>query len=221
MLSTTTTTTDFATVTDAALSKAKEHYSATDFKPSGKSKGAALYVKHVADTAMPVTKGEITFVGFAPEQVLAKLLDLDTRKEWDKGFEGAEFLERFDEESGIVHSKQEGALFVSGRDFSIAYRVYREDGFIISLQTSIEDERASPIPGRVRGHLTVAAWFLKKVDNGTEVVYITHVNPSGTVPGAVLRLVAGETPAITGCLYDVMRKKNDREKEQRPLKTNP
>ncbi|KAI9332874.1 hypothetical protein DFJ73DRAFT_854971 [Zopfochytrium polystomum] len=198
----------FKAHTDAAFEKAKAYYAAKDeFKFSSESKGTKIYTKDVSDTHMPVTWGEITFVGITQEEILEKLRDANFRKVWDSRFEGAEILEKFDDDGGFLHSNQKGAMFVSGRDFSVAYHVYREGDTIFYVQTSVEDSRTPLVNGRVRGHLTVAAWILKKVDNGTEVVYITHVNPNGTVPGTLLKLVATETPACAGGLYEAMKKK--------------
>ncbi|KAI9358906.1 hypothetical protein DFJ73DRAFT_818247 [Zopfochytrium polystomum] len=196
----------FRTATDAALELAKQYYAATDFKPAGEAKGAKLFCKDITDTPVPVTKGEITFVGFTPDQILEKLREPDFRKVWDARFEGAQVIERYDDEGGLVLSNQKGALFVSGRDFSVAFQVYREGDTIFYIQTSVEDPRTPETNGRVRAKLTVGAWILKASANGTDVTYITHANPNGTIPSTLLKMVATDTPACAGALFEAMKK---------------
>ncbi|KAJ1538115.1 hypothetical protein HK405_014106 [Cladochytrium tenue] len=91
-------------------------------------------------------------------------------------------------------------------------KTIRDGDVIYVVQSSVEDPNVPLVSGRVRGLLTVAIWVLRPAASGaagcSDVTYITHVNPNGTIPGSLLRLIATETPSCAGFLIADLAKKH-------------
>ncbi|KAJ1568142.1 hypothetical protein HK405_003502 [Cladochytrium tenue] len=175
---------------------------------------AKLFLRYTPEAAhMPQMRGDVADAPFEPGEVLAALSDPEGRKAWDPRFERAEVVGSWDDGATLlVHSLQKGVLLISGRDFCSANRVFREEGVIYLVQVSVEDPRVPPVHGRVRGTLKVAVWIVRPAASGTpghsDVTYIAHVDPNGSIPSAVLRVGATETPSCAGFLVaDMIKKK--------------
>ncbi|KAJ3111206.1 hypothetical protein HDU96_005906 [Phlyctochytrium bullatum] len=190
-----------------ALAYAQELVAATDFVfHSTSSKGTKISMKDApGGSALPITRGEGHIPAkFSADDILACLRHVDARKVWDARFEDMDVLEDYGpnkRDSGLVYSKQKGQWpVISGRDFVVVYRIYRQpDGSVWFVQTSVDDDRHPEVKGRVRGKLFVAVWVLKPAEaGGWDVTYITHVDPAGTLPAALVRLVSAETPSCVG-----------------------
>ncbi|KAI8853867.1 hypothetical protein BC829DRAFT_439656 [Chytridium lagenaria] len=195
---------------------AVELYSATDFvHQSTTSKGTKILMKDApgGGSALPITRGEGKFPAkYTPDDILACLRHVDARKVWDSRFEDMEIIEGYGndlKQSGLVHSKQKGQWpVISGRDFTVAYRIYRNpDNSVWFVQTSVTDPRLTEVKGRVRGHVTVAVWVIQPAPDGWDVTYIAHVDPAGTLPVALVKLVSSETPSCVGTVLDYLEKK--------------
>ncbi|KAJ3412407.1 hypothetical protein HDV05_000765 [Chytridiales sp. JEL 0842] len=197
---------------ERALTYAKDLYNATDFKPAGVSHGARIYVKDSPGaSSLPITKGAVTFPpAYTVDDIRNSIKHFDGRKVWDGRFESAQEVETYSDSAGLIHSLQKGQWpVVSGRDFAVAYCTVLEGSTYIVVQTSVSTPKIKEVKGRVRGTIIAAAWFIepsKSVEGGWDVTYITHADPAGTIPGALVRLVATETPACAGSLLEYLNK---------------
>ncbi|KAJ3207053.1 hypothetical protein HDU67_007699 [Dinochytrium kinnereticum] len=210
----------YSDVLEKALAHAKALYANhEEFIPhSTTPNGTKISMKSLPGSALPITRGEKKFPStFSQDDILACLRHVEARQVWDARFEDMEVIEMYgpgSREAGLVHSKQKGQWpVISGRDFIVAYRIYRDatDNSVWFIQTSVEDDRLPHVKGRVRGHVTVAAWIIMPTTSndgdGWDVTYITQVDPAGTLPAALVKMVSSETPACAGTVLEYLEKK--------------
>ncbi|KAJ3298610.1 hypothetical protein HDU76_006442 [Blyttiomyces sp. JEL0837] len=193
---------------DKALTYIKQLYNnPSEFTPHTTIHNAKISNKDIPGEPMPITKGEMTYPGkFSRDDILITLRAVDARKIWDSRFDDYELVEEYEPGNrmcGLIHSYQKGQWpVVSGRDFLVAFKIYHEGDVTWFIQTSVADSRFdAPVKGRVRANLTAAGWIIKPSTTSPgdwDVTYITAVNPGGTLPAALARLVSNETPACAG-----------------------
>ncbi|KAJ3101463.1 hypothetical protein HDU97_001338 [Phlyctochytrium planicorne] len=201
----------YETEINAAYEYAKTLYADSTFVHHSTSKGAQISTKESPNSAMPITKGEAVFPAkFTIEDILATLRHVDARKVWDARFEDMEIVEEYGDELrqwGLVHSYQKGQFLVSGRDFIVTFKIFRTPTHVYFVQTSAPDPRFPASKSLVRGQLYLGVWVMAPQEDGsTLVTYITHVDPAGTIPQSILRIVVAETPGCVGAVREYLEK---------------
>ncbi|KAJ3191438.1 hypothetical protein HK101_007713 [Irineochytrium annulatum] len=199
----------FTAELDAALAYIKEQHASSDFVAHSEAKlGCKISMKTLPGATLPITRGDIVFpAGFQPQEIVTFLRDVENRKKWDGRFESATVVEMWGEEEGLIHSLQKGQWPVI-RDFTVAFKVFREGDVTYFIQTSVVDSRLGEVKGRVRGKVT-AGWVIKPNaagDGSLDVSYIVNADPAGTLPAALIKMVSAETPACAGNVLELMQK---------------
>jgi hypothetical protein len=121
----------------------------------------------------------------------------------DQRFEGGHTLEWYNPNEQLSHTFQKGQFPVSGRDFVILKSTIRESSHrMIFLSTSVDEAHFKADNKRVRADLSLAAFVIEKVEGGAMLTYIVDVDPKGSIPSALIKLVAVQTPL---CVAEVRR----------------
>jgi hypothetical protein len=102
------------------------------------------------------------------------------------------------------------------------YRSEKLNQEISIVQASIEDPEYPAASGKVRAKLTGAGWRLKcayaipsfgtfeltcahrPVDDNVELSYLVKISLEGSIPGAMVQMVATEIPTCTGRVRDAL-----------------
>ena len=75
---------------------------------------------------------------------------------------------------------------------------------LIVIQTSIEADALAPVQsGKTRATLGVSGWQLLQQGSDLKVTYIVKVSLNGSIPSALVNMIATETPLCTGRARDV------------------
>ncbi|KAJ3199193.1 hypothetical protein HDU67_003050, partial [Dinochytrium kinnereticum] len=126
----------------------------------------------------------------------------------DPRYDTGESIEHFNVDEALSYSVQKGTFPVAARDLVTAWFCKREPvergGRLIYYLTSVVDPTApSEGRGRVRADVAVAGWVLRPIPGkGLETSYIVQVDPKGTIPSALVKLVQVQTPL---CISEVSR----------------
>ncbi|KAI8812183.1 hypothetical protein BJ742DRAFT_768738 [Cladochytrium replicatum] len=193
-------TSQFADQTAAALKKLKELKEDPHWTVHSDSNGVKIWTQPAENgVAMPMTKGETSIDGVQPFDVFSVIAMPAARRVWDERFEELQVLESFGPRSARFRAKQKGGFAIAGREFVGIQSWMLEDGVYYACQYSIEDDTIPVSEGRVRGHIHLAGWIVSPSGpNSVTVTYITHADPKGTIPSAILLLVVGSTPGCVG-----------------------
>ncbi|GEM06154.1 lipid-binding START containing protein [Rhodotorula toruloides] len=153
--------------------------------------------------AVPTVKGETLFLGGVVQLP-------GMRKLWDQRFESGHMLARYDRTSFAFYTVMKGmGWLVYPRDIvGIQKNFHPEDGSETSermiVQTSIEEKGWAPEQkGKTRATLTVSGWRFTPVGDDLKVTYIVKIALNGSMPIAMVSMVATETPLCTGRARDV------------------
>ncbi|KAJ3379026.1 hypothetical protein HDU84_007078 [Entophlyctis sp. JEL0112] len=200
-------------VLDAGLAYLKELEAATDFVLGAQGNRTTIYSKPAGQdrpTNMPITKGQAKLAAaISIDQVIDSLRNPETRKAWDKRFEGMELIEKYPSGDTVIHSLQHGQWpVVSGRDFCLTFRSVKEsESKAYLIFASAEDARVPEVKGRVRAKVYLVGWVIDKNPDadGWLLTYFSHVDPVG-LPQALLSLIASETPACAGTFASYVEK---------------
>ncbi|KAJ3021099.1 UNVERIFIED_CONTAM: hypothetical protein HDU68_009805 [Siphonaria sp. JEL0065] len=151
-----------------------------------------------------VRGGGIIRGGSSIPEIFAVIRSSNCRKLWDARFDSGTPLVVLGPDDYFSHTIQKGAFPVAARDFVVALTVRRPSRReLVSVSTSVKADTGD-IPGvvvpsdgesgRVRGQLDFAGWLLKETNSGVEAVYMVQVDPKGSIPSSVVKLVQNSTP---------------------------
>ncbi|KAG1446248.1 hypothetical protein G6F56_009634 [Rhizopus delemar] len=71
--------------------------------------------------------------------------------------------------------------------------------------TSVEDSAIPEVSGNVRANLILSGWKVTKTAEGISIVYITHIDLAGSIPGYILRGVQQQVPLCAGKVVDYLK----------------
>ncbi|PRQ76919.1 hypothetical protein AAT19DRAFT_12337 [Rhodotorula toruloides] len=132
------------------------------------------------------------------------------RKLWDQRFESGHMLARYDRTSFAFYTVMKGmGWLVYPRDIVGIQKNYHpedgsEKGERMIVQTTIEEKEWAPEQkGKTRATLTVSGWRFTPVGDDLKVTYIVKIALNGSMPIAMVSMVATETPLCTGRARDV------------------
>ncbi|BGP28630.1 hypothetical protein JCM10296v2_000366 [Rhodotorula toruloides] len=161
--------------------------------------------------AVPTVKGETLVKNANSEAFLGGVVQLPgMRKLWDQRFESGHMLARYDRTSFAFYTVMKGmGWLVYPRDIVGIQKNYHpedgsEKGERMIVQTTIEEKDWAPEQkGKTRATLTVSGWRFTPVGDDLKVTYIVKIALNGSMPIAMVSMVATETPLCTGRARDV------------------
>ncbi|KAF9509742.1 hypothetical protein BS47DRAFT_1487792 [Hydnum rufescens UP504] len=159
-------------------------------------------------SSIPLVKGRGVLKGITPYQFYSVVAIPGARHLWDDGFQQGTPLQRYSSRCVKFYSIQKGSLLVQPRDFiGLQEAIIEDDGTVYFLVTSVpEDENTGPVKGRTRGTITLSGWCIKPVHDGIDVTYFVKVNPNGSVPTALVRIVVTELADVVRTVFTWCKK---------------
>ncbi|KAI8924030.1 hypothetical protein BC831DRAFT_513675 [Entophlyctis helioformis] len=168
--------------------------------------GVAISTVEVAGVDLPFIRGDgIIFGNWSLEEVLSVVRSGAARKMWDPRFDSSQVIDTLSPNDLLLHTVQKGTFPVSARDFVTLSSVFwMSPTKVIYNSSSVHDSKGPPdgLNGRVRGELLVAGWILARVQYGIKASYIVHVDPKGSVPSTLIKMVQQQTPM---CIANVAK----------------
>ncbi|KAJ3231713.1 hypothetical protein HDU81_003556 [Chytriomyces hyalinus] len=164
------------------------------------------------DSAFSVVRGcgELP-AGFTVAECLSVIRSTACRKTWDARYDSGTVLQVLGVDDGVAHTIQKGSFPVAARDMIVAVttrRVSRHEAVFVA--TSVTDGDAFPkagASGRVRADLTFAGWMLRVIGGkAVEAVYMVQVDPKGTIPSSIVKLVQTQTPLAIARVSEYLTK---------------
>ncbi|GAA5969661.1 hypothetical protein JCM21900_000799 [Sporobolomyces salmonicolor] len=184
-----------------------------EWEDQGEREGVHLWRKadpNVCLHAVPTVKGETVVQGVTSDAFLGGVVQLPgMRKLWDPRFEDGHQLARYSRSSYAFYTTMKGmGWLVYPRDIVGIQKNYggevNENGERMVVQTSIEEpERAPEQKGKTRATLKLSGWKLTPDGEDLKVTYIVNIALNGSIPTAMVSMVATETPLCTGRARDV------------------
>ncbi|KAJ3249711.1 hypothetical protein HDU77_007543 [Chytriomyces hyalinus] len=165
------------------------------------------------DSAFSVVRGcgELP-AGFTVAECLSVIRSTACRKTWDARYDSGTVLQVLGVDDGVAHTIQKGSFPVAARDMIVAVttrRVSRREAVFVA--TSVTDDGdafpKSGASGRVRAELTFAGWMLRASSGANvEAVYMVQVDPKGTIPSSIVKLVQTQTPLAIARVSEYLNK---------------
>ncbi|KAI8918092.1 hypothetical protein BC831DRAFT_483303 [Entophlyctis helioformis] len=159
------------------------------------------------ESPVPVTRGEVLAPeGLSVYDVLNVFSVASLRPAGDDRTEMAETKTFNADGTTFVYSVQKGVWPVSPRDFIVANSTVMYDAELaahVILQASVERADVPVASGKVRGVLHLAALLVNETADGrVRVVYVADADSKGTVPAAIVKIVATATPMCAGRMVE-------------------
>jgi hypothetical protein len=161
-----------------------------------------IYKRSLEGYLYPFVRGDRFFPNETVFRIISVLLNFGNRTEWDERTDSIEQLEFLDSKSQLLYTVQKGQFPVSPRDVGLLISVVERDGKVDIVGSSVEDKVIPGTPwGRVRAE-THASWRLEMKEGGVQVSYICYVDPKGSVPSALFKMVQSQ---LAECVSNVHR----------------
>eukprot|EP00002_Diphylleia_rotans_P012811 TRINITY_DN2500_c0_g1_i2.p1 TRINITY_DN2500_c0_g1~~TRINITY_DN2500_c0_g1_i2.p1 ORF type:complete len:963 (+),score=192.46 TRINITY_DN2500_c0_g1_i2:52-2940(+) len=164
-----------------------------------------ISMKKIGD--QQATRG-VTILDYPINVVHWYISQTDRKTEWDSMFLSATTVELIIPTASVSHYKFKAIFPTSPRDFcSIACRLIEPDGTHILASTAVEHPAVPPDPGFIRGELVTSGFLLRAISSSqTQVTYIVHVDPKGSIPPFVSNTVAVKQPLCLAAIRSAMNK---------------
>ncbi|GAA5870478.1 hypothetical protein JCM16303_002019 [Sporobolomyces ruberrimus] len=183
----------------------------SEWEDQGEREGVRLWKKVDPENpyAVPTVKGETIVEGVTSDAFLGGVIQLPgMRKLWDGRFVDGFQIARYSRTSFCFYSEMKGmGWLVYPRDIVGIQKNYggeTENGERTVIQTSIEETDLAPEQkGKTRATLKVSGWSLIPEGDNLRVVYIVNIALNGSMPYAMVNMVATETPLCTARSRDV------------------
>ncbi|KAL8283747.1 hypothetical protein RQP46_005542 [Phenoliferia psychrophenolica] len=204
-----------ADVVNKALALFQEELASSEgWEDQGEREGVQLYKKPDAENpyGVPTVKGECLVENCTSDAFLAVIQLPGMRLRWDPRFDNGHMLSRFSRVEYEFYSEMKGmGWLVYPRDIVGVQKNFRSEGLneeITVIQTSLEGSDLAPeMAGKTRATLTVSGWQLLPQGADLKVTYIVKISLNGSMPFAMVNMVATETPLCTGrakAVYDTL-----------------
>ncbi|GAA6018253.1 hypothetical protein JCM11491_005123 [Sporobolomyces phaffii] len=179
----------------------------SEWEDQGERDGVKLWKKN--PYAVPTVKGEAVVEGVTSDAFLGGVIQLPgMRKLWDGRFVDGFQIARYSRTSYCFYSEMKGmGWLVYPRDIVGIQKNYggeTENGERTIIQTSVEELDLAPEQkGKTRATLKVSGWSLKPEGDNLKVTYIVNIALNGSMPYAMVSMVATETPLCCARSRDV------------------
>jgi len=159
-------------------------------------------------------------INAAPKTILAILLDVERRSDWDDIVNSTRVVENVSVQTRIIHSKYNSGWLFSPRDF--VYLEYWEKLFDDNYVISYSDVKHSDVPetpDAVRGNLHIGGFLIKGLQQNpplSEVIFMAHMQQKGSIPETVENFLAARLPFVIEKLRKVVPKNLNPSTKKKP-----
>ncbi len=120
------------------------------------------------------------------------LIDTTRHREWVPHFGGMRVVRNVSKAEKVIYRHVITPIVISDRDFVVKARISKESrsGHLLVQFSSVEDENAPKVDGKVRGTLHTSGYRMWPLDDGarTMMIFTIHVDPMGDVPAWIVNL---------------------------------
>eukprot|EP01094_Clydonella_sp_ATCC50884_P014771 TRINITY_DN2532_c0_g1_i1.p1 TRINITY_DN2532_c0_g1~~TRINITY_DN2532_c0_g1_i1.p1 ORF type:complete len:215 (+),score=67.27 TRINITY_DN2532_c0_g1_i1:181-825(+) len=178
--------------------------------------GCAMH-RRISDSESPIhcVRTSALFP-FPASKIFEFIWNLDNRKQWDEYVKEVRVLEEFPAKDPIkvaqVAYQSFAAPFpVSHRDFVVVrgYKLEENGSYVTTAKSTTHPSVEGEVSGHVRGEVVVDGfWMVPDESNPehTNVKYIAHVDPKGSIPYFVINLANRKVPSTMAALKAVLQK---------------
>ena len=172
-------------------------FAAQEWELLAEEEGIKVERRDRPESPMPVFRGT-GYVDVAWHEVLAFLNDVESNDQWMYGCTDSRILERGEIGEFILYHRTGAPWPLWDRDVVIRTKLLRHEGgdFEVQLQ-SIEDKRMPEIDGIVRMPRLVGSYRLSPGDQRTRIAFEIDVEPGGSVPIWLVKMVSLNLPLQT------------------------
>lgn len=151
-----------------------------------------VYKKITEYSPVAIIKATILVNDTTPDDALFAIWDGEFRREWDNVLQDFKVIEKFSENSDVIYFYAASPFpsIVSNREF-IQHRKYRKDenGILIVYWSAERDD--IPIPkGWVRANTIISGYYIKSIEGGVELYFISQNDVKGKIPPKLINAVA-------------------------------
>eukprot|EP00656_Telonema_subtile_P005301 TRINITY_DN1240_c0_g1_i6.p1 TRINITY_DN1240_c0_g1~~TRINITY_DN1240_c0_g1_i6.p1 ORF type:complete len:410 (-),score=68.80 TRINITY_DN1240_c0_g1_i6:68-1297(-) len=156
------------------------------WKEKANKKGFMLHYRKEPGIEIPMVRAKCTFTGI-PVQVVARVLTLESRAQWDQNAEVIKFGE-FSDGTYATRTVYKGAFNIDDRDFIDVVRTREIDGCVETMYIDgsgwVAEPKPLQIPGEkkkkpkkvIRGKTYLSCNKLAPHNGGTSIVTMSHVD---------------------------------------------
>ncbi|OMJ68227.1 hypothetical protein SteCoe_34391 [Stentor coeruleus] len=151
-----------------------------------------VYKKITESSPVAIIKATIIVQNTTADDALFAIWDGEFRREWDDVLQDFKVIEKYSETSDVIYFYAASPVptIVSNREF-VQYRKYRKDGKGILIVYWSADKEDLPIPeGWVRANTIISGYYIKPIENGVEMYFISQNDVRGKIPPKLINAVA-------------------------------
>ncbi|GAA5907982.1 START domain-containing protein [Sporobolomyces salmoneus] len=182
-----------------------------EWEDQGEREGVKLWKKVDPDNpyAVPTVKGETLVENVTSDAFLGGVIQLPgMRKLWDGRFVDGFQIARYSRTSYCFYSEMKGmGWLVYPRDIVGIQKNHggeTENGERTIIQTTVEETGLAPEQkGKTRATLKVSGWHFAPEGEHLKVTYIVNIALNGSIPYAMVSMLATETPLCCARSRDV------------------
>eukprot|EP01118_Nematostelium_gracile_P012018 TRINITY_DN4334_c0_g1_i1.p1 TRINITY_DN4334_c0_g1~~TRINITY_DN4334_c0_g1_i1.p1 ORF type:complete len:521 (+),score=118.68 TRINITY_DN4334_c0_g1_i1:88-1563(+) len=149
--------------------------------PVKKTEEIEIFKKDMEDTAIQCLKGEAIF-NFTPKRIANFIKNYENLRLWDPLIQEVTVVEDIDNHSQILHLKYGAKVcfLTQKRDFVVLrYWQERNDGSFVVVAKSIVHKKVPKLDDYVRGEALCTGYVITPHENGSQVIYLAHINLIG------------------------------------------
>ncbi|TPX43240.1 hypothetical protein SeMB42_g04261 [Synchytrium endobioticum] len=185
---------------------------ADGWKMHSSSKGVKVETLAVEGDPLPATRGS-GIVDAGVEEFIRCVRSAGARKIWDPRFEDGHLVRHLGGNNNTLFSRIPGIMKVVAPRFiyGVQQRYYlpSTDTHVVLITSLPASEKDAPLPkGYVAVNVKFAAWYLTPLETGaspqTQIVYYSWVDPCGTIPPALVKLVSTQAGMCVATVRDYL-----------------
>jgi len=154
---------------------------------------------------------------FSAKQIFDFVWDVTNRNKWDEYFKEVRVIEELPANDPIkvaqVAYQSFAAPFpVYHRDFVLVrgYKIEEDGSYVTSAKSTTHPSIPAECPSHVRGEVVVDGFWMvpdpANPEGSTNLKYIAHVDPKGSIPYFVINLANRKVPSTMAALNVALRK---------------
>lgn len=151
-----------------------------------------VYKKIPENSPVAIIKATIIVQNTTVDDALFAIWDGKFRREWDDVVQDFKVLEKHSETSDVIYFYAASPMpaIVSNREF-VQHRKYRKDDKGILIVYWSADMESLPVPtGWVRANTIISGYYIKPIEDGVEMYFISQNDVRGKIPPKLINAVA-------------------------------
>ncbi|OMJ88285.1 hypothetical protein SteCoe_9783 [Stentor coeruleus] len=151
-----------------------------------------VYKKITEFSPVAIIKAKILVNDTTPDDALFAIWNGEFRREWDNVLQDFKVIEKYSENNDVIYFYAASPFpsIISNREF-IQHRKYKKDqnGILIVYWSAERDD--IPIPqGWIRANTIISGYYIKSVEGGVELYFISQNDVKGKIPPNLINAVA-------------------------------